>query len=464
MLVRDTPAVDASIGQTRKWRVSPVLLVWLLMLVLFNLAGIAIWETKVLQLAISVLGIAHSIVGFWCDGGRRISAPGVSFFGSALFVFFPGAYLALNQQSLFSHLNLTPTITIILVMQMVAYHFVWQYRDVVTATSVETIPPKVANPSMLVGIVLLSAGAAASFTSLAENPIVGASVYSGLVLFGVAALHRPRGALFAYLVIAVGFVIYLEVIFSGFGRLTVGSLGIALAMAATHRWPGRSVKTALIVLTAPVMAYMASERVEFKSATLGSGVDSSVSGLESVLSPVARFSQLLDMSVSGVLDHTWGQSLAASAVVLIPREVWPEKPEGLGAELGELFRPDLSEDYTALALVHGEAVYGFGVLGLLLLFPLYTWMVKAFDRVIVSSQVGRARGLPDLLLKTAGIILAASIVDLLWGGTFTFASAVAPRLLLVLGLYAISYLLWEAGRPRPNKYVKPARRLSTTYL
>ncbi|WP_155838470.1 hypothetical protein [Arthrobacter castelli] len=429
-------------------RISPALIAWLIALVLCYIGELTVLGSKQTQLAISLIGLAHSVSGFWSDGGKRISAPGISFFASALFVYFPGAYLALTPAAMFYHLDLTRAITIVLVMQVLAYHLVWQYRRVSNSSDVKTIPPSVARPGMVLGLVFLAAGVGASFTAVGENPMVDALVYSGLVLYGVSALHCNRNALFSYLVIAAGFLIYLEIIFTGFGRLTIGSLGMALAMAATHRWSGRLAKSALIIGTAPVIAYMATKRVDFKS-TMVSNVDSSVTGLESVLSPLARFSQLLDMSISGVLDHTWGESIYASAVVLIPRAIWPDKPVGLGAELGAMFRPDLSDSYSALALMHGEAVYGFGILGLLLLFPLFTWMVSLVDRLIVNSQTRTTKGLSDLALTTAGVTLAASIVDLTWGGTFTFASAVAPRLVLILGVYAIARLL-EAARRDPG--------------
>lgn len=421
--------------QVANWRVSPALIGWLVVLGLLYLIGASFWDSKQLQLAVSVLGLAHSVVGFWSDGGRRISAPGVSFFASGLFVYFPGANLALNEGSMFSNLDLTPAIIGILVMQILTYHLFWQYRKISRVPMVEASSSETGRrPAMAIGIICILIGLGGSFTSMAENPMVGAFAYSGLALFAVAALGGRRNALFSYVIIAAGFVIYIEVIFTGFGRLTLGSLGLALAMAATHRWPGRSVKVALIAAAAPVVMYMAMERVEFTS-SMNPAAEGSVSGLESVLSPLARFSQLLDMSVSGILEHSWGRSVVASAVVLVPRELWPEKPEGLGAELGALFRPELSETYTALALIHGEAVYGFGVLGLLLLFPLFAWIVTLIDRLIVSSSTRQTTGLPGVILTTGGVILAASIADLTWGGTFTFASGVAPRLVIVLGLY-----------------------------
>ncbi|MFC9335687.1 hypothetical protein [Arthrobacter sp. NPDC057009] len=427
-------------------KVSPALALWLVLIALVNLlSGFGMdWQT--VQFTLGALGILFCASGFWADGKQRITAPGIALFTAGLFIFFPGCALLFDKGLGLSDVSLVPALNIAFVTHLLWYYLAWKPRPQ-TEVVVQPVDPKVAQWGMWMGLLMLGSAVAASQTSLAANPFVEGAAYLGIVLFALSALRREKKIVFVYVVIGLAFLAYMEFIFSGFGRIKLGSLALALALLASHRWGKRAVKAGLLVGIVPGLAYLAASRAEF-TATLNPNQADNVTGLGSVIGPAARFAQLLDMNTAGELTYTWGQTFFSSLVSMVPREVWPTKPVGFGAELADLFRPDLAgSGHSELALFYGEWVYGFGVLGLVLMVPVYGWFVNRLDGLLVNRQPTAVSTISGLLMLATVTILGASIVDLLWGGTFTYASRVGPRLIIIAALWAA--FGWSLPKAKP---------------
>jgi len=43
---------------------------------------------------LAAAGMLHCTIGFWHDGGRRITVPGIYFFAAGLFIYFPALSLS----------------------------------------------------------------------------------------------------------------------------------------------------------------------------------------------------------------------------------------------------------------------------------------------------------------------------------------------------------------------------------
>jgi hypothetical protein len=132
----------------------------------------------------------------------------------------------------------------------------------------------------------------------------------------------------------------------------------------------------------------------------------------------------------------WGCTFWASAVVWF-RVDCGEKPEGFGAVLVPILSPELvGTQQSDLALSRGEWLFDFGVMGLVLMVP-RTGMVRArVDRWLAAASVRAIDTRQQLLSLVGATVVAAGLADLVWGGTFTFTSRAAPRLLIV-GLFLL---------------------------
>lgn len=425
----------------RSFSISPVLLLWLVTGLSVNLVSLLAASPTFAQTGIAVAGLAHCALAFWRDGGPRISVPGVYFFSAALFVFFPGLYVTLNEVT-FEHgpMAVLLALNFWYFSQLLMYHLVWERR--VTA---QPLPRAAADPGVLrwgrwCGAVLVAVGTAASIAGAGDPGITSGAAFTGVVLLAAATFARPaRISILAYAVVGAAALVYAQFVFTGFGRLQLGALGLGVAMCLAPRWRGRRVKAALMIGTVPGLLYLAQIRVAFTSEVAGASIAARSSGLESVYGPFVRFAELAHIEFSpDSLDYTYLHTFWASLVAVVPREIWPSKPIGFGAELAMLFRPELAgSGHSELALLSGEFIFAAGALGLAVLPLVLAWSLAALDRLAAGQRwvdLGTRRG---LLGFVAVVILSASVADLIWGGTFSYSSRVAARLLVVLALVVL---------------------------
>jgi hypothetical protein len=422
-------------------RLSPAVFAWLPLGALVNI----VFPTDVATLMVSALGLVHSAIAFLAHGGSRISIPGVYLLGTGLFVYFPGIYLSIDP-TVAPLPYLLAAVNVCYFGQILSYYLFWKPTEVAARPRSEPVDPRVALWGRTLGMVLVISGTMANLLVFEDTPImIDSVVFTGTVLMAVATFRAPRRLTpLDYFLVGAAFVSYVVFVFDGFGRLNVGALGIAIAIAMIHRWRGRIVKAAVLLALTPVISILAASRVIF-SAALNPDQGPGVTGLESVVSPLFRFAELLDLESGGRIPEMQGSSFFAAMVVLVPRALWPQKPIGLGAELAQFFRPDLvGSGHSEAALFHGEWLLNFGVAGLVLMVPIIALLISWLDRAMVKALARPTPERRQLLTEVAMVLIAAGMVDLVWGGAFTYTSRAGTRLLVVLAIFLL--FAWRARR------------------
>lgn len=435
----------------RRWTLSPALFWWATVGLSIHLLGGLGVSRETTQILLASVGLAHAVVGFWTDGRQRLTAPCIYFFAAGLFIYFPGIYMAFHDPITRGAVSLVPALTFSFFAQLLMYYVFWKPRDAGTADVLPSANRSVTTWGIWWGLILVAIGTGLSIANIGDVALVNGAAFTGVALLAVSSLRRSkRVTLFAYAIIGATFYAYMTYVFSGFGRLELGGLALCIAMAAAHRWRGRAVKAALLLGIGPGLVYLAESRAAF-TATLNPNQAATVNGLESVISPMARFGQLIDLEALGSIAHTYGMSFFSTLVVLVPRQVWPDKPIGFGAELAAFFRPDLAgTGHSELALFSGEWLFAFGFFGLAVMVPVVGYLVRWIDVAMVRAQGIELNDRRSLLAIVAITIIGASIVDLMWGGSFTYMARVAPRLLILFVLFAV--FAWEpkAREVRPT--------------
>lgn len=403
--------------------------------------SLASWSVSVGTLSAACLVLGLWV--FWRHGHDLITATGLFSFAFALFVGFAGLFaLASYRQGQYVPW-LLPAIATSFFSHVILY-CLWWYDDRtirLVRGSIKTPDRKTTSWGIATGALVVVPCVIARLAGY-ESTLIDQTAFTGTVLLCAAMfLRRGRGLGPLSLGVATGlFYLFAQYIFTGFGRLELGALGLALAVTACFRYRGRLVKGAIIVAAAPVMVYFAQQRVLF-TAAINPAQASSVTGFESAVTPLVDFGELIGRSLGGEIAPRGLAPFFASAVALFPRSLWPSKPVGLGSELADLFRPELrGTGHSELALVYGEWVYAFGVVGVVVLVPLLGYGVRQLDVFAAPILTAGTRTIVDLVRLTWLIVLIAGLPDLVWGGTFTYISRTGSRSLILVLLLIVAVL------------------------
>lgn len=395
------------------------------------------WSTPMWTFSVQALSVASMMLGgwvFWHHGGHRITATATYSFAFALFAGFAGWFTLQTSPPGRIIPSLLPALASAYFSQVITYSFWWyDDRDIVAQGNERKVASlAVTRWGLKVGALTAAVGLALIFAG-SQGPVPSEIAFVGAVLMSTAMFLRPGpGFGWIRIIIALGVLAFFALfVYTGFGRLQLGAFGLAMAFTAVSRFPGRAVKAGILLCTAPTMVYFAQQRVAFTGG-LNPDQDANVTGFESVVSPLNDLGTLMGLSDAGQLGWHGLSPFFASAVALVPRAVWPGKPVGLGAELGDLLRPELTgTGYSALALFHGEWVYAFGLLGLVLMIPVVGWALRRLDQALVPIWSDQVKSRQDLIRLTLLTILIASLPDLFWGGTFLYASRAGLRVLVL---------------------------------
>lgn len=425
------------------WWVSVVLL----------LAGLRIavpGSDELTLVGLALLGSLHATRAFWQSGGATITPTGVYMIASTVFVYFPALYTTYVYK-LYDVSNGFPVLVIIALSQVVFYNaFLKRRNESQDFERVRRLPLQIATFGFLLGLALLIGGVALGrLLELGSTSLVGAAAFTGVVVLSVSIFHAgERPGLLRSLIVVIAFGFYVQGMFTGGGRLVLGGLAVALAVVVSQTVRGRWVKLATVVGLPLGLLVLALNRSQLVASTRGADE----TGLESVVSPFARMGQLLALAHDHELALFLGRTFLATAVIFVPRFLWPDKPVGLGAELGDLFRPDLiGTGYSEAALFAGEWVINFGLLGLLVMMPVTVLLVIRADAWQNSLQARSVDSKSSFVAVCACVIVTAGILDLFWGGTFLFAARSGQRLLvLALVYFAFGLFLNRSGRSKPS--------------
>jgi hypothetical protein len=419
----------------------PAVLVW-------SAAGIAAilmdapGGLELASLALSGLAAAWGLAVFWSAGGRFITAAGIFGFGVAMFVGLAG----------FLSMGVTPFQPLLPVLSLSYFSALW-----VSTLFLRSRPPDSLGspgeplsegslrPALLIAAALL-------LMALTMPPEVSAALFFSAVLLMVLSFVSSRRLVAATVVGILGSIAYYSLFFDGFGRLTLGALGLALAAAFALHFQRRWIKFAILAAIAPTMVLMASLRVSLVEELNPYG-DNSNAGLGSVAAPIYTGASALEIANSGLVQSGMGHTYWASAVAAIPRILWPEKPIGWGAEITPYTKPEL------IGTIHSEAATGFvepywnfGLPGIFLAIPILGAAIRGIDLVLLHSY-RRPPSVATLLMGSCGILLASSLPDLIWGGSFSYMVRGGFRagFLLLLGLPFL--LIHSAGQANGSKAI-----------
>ncbi len=213
---------------------------------------------------LSILNLTLGVAVFWA--GSEITATNIYGFAFALFVGFAGIFtLTSYSQGVY--------IPYLLDAAACAYfgqafiYCTWWYvpRRIAkgfAARRSTTTANHVTQWGVTVGAVLFAAGVVGAVepgrTSFVRPRLPAVCSCAPQHLFGRARDRPLRG-----LVAASALLIMARLVFSGFGRLELGAFGLAIALAASARFGGRAIKIAVLMVSTPVMLYLAQEREAF---------------------------------------------------------------------------------------------------------------------------------------------------------------------------------------------------------
>ena len=291
-----------------------------------------------------------------------------------------------------------------------------------------------------------------------EVVLVDATAFASAALLAASLLlHHGSGLGVWRLALAAGaFLMYAFFVFSGFGRLTLGALGLAIGIVSTKWFRGRVIKAAILVLSAPTLVILSVTRVAF---TASLNPDQGAIGV-----------RIRDQSTHGV-RATPGDARPAPAGVRIdvlgsrgcPGASWDlaEQTPGFGAVLVPILDPRLvGTGHSEAALAHGEWLYNFGLIGLVLMIPVLSVIVRAIDAWLEAVNSRPILDHRRLLAFVGASIAAAGLVDLVWVGTFTWVARSGSRLLVIGALAILSSLTASARAPSPRVHGPPRPRCS----
>lgn len=399
----------------------------------------------------AVVVVAFSVWGFLRQGGPVFNASAVYCYSSAVFVAFPAAFAGLVNQSRANaisfgllFLGLTSGVIVLVVVLLIC-------PDRREAARTQPLPAT-GRPGVLMA--LAAAAFAVALVSrylqvMAPNTTpqaLGALAILMLALAYCQATTRKQRALAAMGILAGG-VCYYSLIFAGFGRLVLGA--IACGVLAIHSFRRRRyvAKLALLAGTAPAIALLAIQRLHFL-AEIRDSPAATGEGIASVTDPFISLARIIQAEVDGIISPTWGSTVWAALVSWVPREWWPGKPIGFGAEMVGITQPGLlravtTEGFSDAATILGEIVWNVGVV----LFPigavlLALWL-RWLDHLVVDLD-HRGPTVSGGRLLLVGV-LVASTVTLTWAGTFmTVARSLAILVLIVVACTAARLF---SGRP-----------------
>jgi hypothetical protein len=449
--------------------------VWLLLGFVIILLGRGIAPADTSLAAMGYLQVAFGIWVFWTHGGRQITAAGVYSLSSSIFVGFAAIWYAdLYGEDLPPALR---TATALCYFSHVAmYALFWRKSFILPNPEITHGAPEPLTKwlAQLGAAFLVGATAIRLFT--VGIVFVDSAAFVGIGLLAVAwmvhtgAPSRGRWYLLGSL---AGAVVYATVFFIGYGRLQLATLGIVLAAVAARRFKHRVVKLTLVLSIPGALFVFGAMRVAFMqelfpgAADTGAGTENG--GIDSVINPLLTFSMVIHGIQSGSFGYGYGQSFLATALLYVPRALWPEKPLGFGAVLTRLLlKPGTYAETgpaggnSLAALTQGEWFHNFGVAGIALMVivlgPIVRWLDGVFQRLLSRPLASRT----DVIALTCLALTVGGMSDLVWVGTFTFNQRSGSRLILLLVVTLIcTDVLWRRLRGSPSGEIQRGTALVT---
>lgn len=229
---------------------------------------------------------------------------------------------------------------------------------------------------------------------------------------------------------------YAVFLHSGQGRLRIVALACTVSIIYSSRFLHLWFKPLVVAIMPAAVLWLATTRLALQE-TLATGASEGRTGLESMVAPLAVFSQVLEAKDYGLIDSANGRSFLSVLSQIIPASWWPEAPQALGYELVAIVQPlKYDSGFSTVATSAGEAFYNFGWLGIPFISVLVGLVIRGADKFllrIINCQINTHTTLLWLLIT---VVLIGSIADYTWSGTHTYVARNSLRFPLI-GLFMV---------------------------
>lgn len=410
----------------------------------------------------AVIVFAFAIWGYLRQGGPLVNASSLFCYATALFIAFPAAYAGIFGSTRAESVG-------------AAWLLVCLSLGVVLMAAVLITSPDLPDAARPTSTGVHAAGSALSAARPLISPANGLRL--GGALMGIALILSPvdvaswlrlpqslgglsilvltlalsesaSGAtrLLLLSAVLVASALYYEFMFGSFGRLVLGSIVCAMAVIYSVRRTNYLPKVILLAGTAPALVYLAQQRLAFVKETWNYQAPPG-EGIASVTGPFVSCAQIAAAYWNGLISPTFGSTLWASTVFWVPRSMWPGKPVGFGAEIVYITQPGNLDvpDFSDAATIVGELIWNLGMVFIVVGMILLALVIRWLDQRLAAISVPRACEAVSPVRILALAVVLGGIVNLVWGGVFTFTTR-AVGMLVVLGLF---HLIW-ARTHRPG--------------
>ncbi|MCF6745200.1 oligosaccharide repeat unit polymerase [Blastococcus sp. KM273128] len=407
-----------------------------------------------LNVALGSVALGYGTWAFLAHGASQITALGLFNYAFAIFIGVGGLSEGVNPGRVTAPGYVSAAITLAITVQLLVNLAAWRRASPATGNDVTMPSLRDARIVTWVGAIAIAGMFAAQRTGIpyADSPVGDGSVFTAVTLFAAGLLFRvdtrPVSPRLVYILGAFG--LYVTVFHQGTGRLRLVALACVIGLLLTARFPHRAVKWATVAATPLAIWWLAQDRLELQE-SLQPGASEGRTGLESMLSPIRVFAQIVEAIDLREVTPAWGSTFLSVPFTVLPQNLQPEwVPQALGYELVGLVAPEREgSGYSVVATVYGEWYWNFGWIGLMLAVPVLAWLFGTLDGYFRRAMVALATGPQALLMTAFWAMLAGGIADLAWSGTHTWV----VRQLTRLGLLAIAAtIMWLASRPRRHAW------------
>lgn len=404
------------------------------------------------------LSIAFGVRVFVGHGGASITVLGLYSLALALFIGMGGAFVALTDDPRASTEYLGGAILAGLALQILTGLLGWRYRVDHRG------PPQPSSEHLrwmtrwgaALFTVLVGAdvtGLTGDFESLAES-----AAFASIVVLAIGQLLRTDTRLVSWRLVAVlaSMGVYVAIFHTGGGRLRIVALGAAIALLLSLRWPKRRLKWAMLASVPPALALLAVQRLQLQE-SIAHGASAGRSGLESMFTPILVLARLIEEQAAG-MSKAWGVNLLSMPLSFLPDSWLSDPPQALGYELVDFYAPDRTDTGYSLAVTSaGEAIYNFGLLGILVAAPFIALLCNGIDRRIRRAAQHAEGERLSLVRLAAWLTVGGAIADLAWNGWHVFSVRTLTRLPVLAVLAAIAVVRRRLAPPEP---IRPRNTIS----
>lgn len=400
------------------------------------------WPTLESLLIPSIILCVTAVLGFFVSGGRTMNASSAASFGVLIFGGFPGVYSALGLNgSADSSLSSALLAAIVLLFAFQLLLIGNQYR-----LGLNHVQPKHANAkpdsSPARAILALGTFSTGLLAALAGINIVGAPLAILGIFLTADFFYQKRRfgpTTLGCIIILIMTWIYWEHIFHGFGRLVIAVIATGVISIVSFHFRHSGIKISLLIGASVALPILAAARLDFLEESRGS-TPSDSEGIGSVVGPIIAFARVIQASWSSLLHPSWGSTYFDAITLWIPRELWPAKPQGFGAEMVPITKPYQvsSSGFSDAALFGGELVWNFGVVGSFCVLPIIVLILSILDRQLLSDSFAE-NDPAGFIYRVLIIALSASVLNFIWAGSNLYVG----RLQIML---ACLLLMWLSTR------------------